>query len=471
MEQHVRNGRSQEYRTFFEEPMHIGARNVASTILGDTCNRYQAQPLDVEDAEGKVNWVLKCEIALATYFGQRFGLGVSTGGIAIMLGLKAMHRVLLNDRAKEHVAVYSNSFTFNAVPSAIVNAGFSPTFIQTSRSLTIDLDDLERQAKADLAAGIARGSMILVLSYMRGRVPDMDRVLEICKTYNILLLEDNAHGYGVEYNGRKAGSFGLVSTISMQSSKLINTGEGGFVFTSCDRIQAYLMVSAGCYEQLPAKHESLCPSQEAIEEMILSVPNFSCRLTNIQAALAFPQIEVMPQRIAKHNSDYVMLERLVAKKLLDGISRDEKLYGLGAKDPKDLIEFIPQHVNVSPVHDSLQVRLPSLCPDALQCMIQAMNALGYKFQAFGRNGEARYYRSWQFCVPKDQVLKATDCNLEAVCDMRLPVQDTPEDIERKATALVECFLSAVERSALGPDGNKRRRIEEDSVQQVCVVGH
>jgi len=150
---------------------------------------------------------------------------------------------------------------------AIVNAGFTPTFIQTTPILTIDDDDLERQVKEDLAAGVPRGNMILVLSYMRGRLPNMDRILEICSKYQVLLLEDNAHGYGAEWNGRKLGNFGLVSTISTQSNKLINTGEGGFIFTSNDLMHAFFMFSAGCYEELYKKHESLCPSSDAIEEM------------------------------------------------------------------------------------------------------------------------------------------------------------------------------------------------------------
>ena len=65
---------------------------------------------------------------------------------------------------------------------------------------------------------------------MRGRVPDMHRVLDICEKYQVQLLEDSAHGYGCSFDGRKCGSFGVVSTISSQANKLVNTGEGGMVF-------------------------------------------------------------------------------------------------------------------------------------------------------------------------------------------------------------------------------------------------
>merc|ERR1712003_226667 len=134
------------------------------------------------------------------------------------LGLQAIHRVLLNDTDKASVRVYSNAFTFGAVPSAIVTAGFDPTFLETAPGLTIDVEDFEHKVKSDLERGTAAGNMILVLSYMRGRIPDLDRVMGICEMYNVKLLEDNAHGYGAAWKGRKTGSFGLVSTISTQAN-------------------------------------------------------------------------------------------------------------------------------------------------------------------------------------------------------------------------------------------------------------
>lgn len=432
---------SQEYTELFEEPMQAGAKNAVAAVMADTCNRYQAKPITDEQAGGKTNWVLKCETELAAYFGQKFGLGVSSGGLAIMLGLKAMHRVLLGDVAKEKVKVYSNSFTFNAVPSAIVNAGFTPTFVETSPLLTIDLDDLERQVKADLASGIERGNMVLVLSFMRGRIPDMDRVLEICNAYNVLLLEDNAHGYGAEWKGRKMGNFGLVSAMSTQANKLINTGEGGFVFTSCDRMQAFFMLCAGCYEDLYKKHETMQPSKEAFEEMRFSVPNFSCRLSNIQAAVAYPQIEALPKRIAAHNSNYDKLQQLVGQKLRQAFSQGGGYAG-ETFDAQKFIEFIPQLADVTPVFDSLQLRLKSLSPEGLQHMINAMNALGFKLQIFADKHNARYYRSWHYCVPDGDRFAGTDLNLEGVVDMRLLAHDTDEDVQKQATSIVDCFREA-----------------------------
>jgi dTDP-4-amino-4,6-dideoxygalactose transaminase len=440
---------SAEYTELFAQPVGDGANNAHAASLADTCNRYQCKSLDDSNAGAKTNWLLKCEVDLAAYFGHSFGIGVNSGGMAIMLGLKAMHRVLL--KHAEKCAVYSNSFTFNAVPSAIVNAGFSPTFIQTTPLLTIDAEDLERQVKADLEAGVPEGNMILVLSYMRGRIPNMDRIMEICAKYQVHLLEDNAHGYGAEWNGRKMGSFGVVSTISAQANKLINTGEGGFIFTSDHYMQAFFMFSAGCYEELYKKHETMCPSSEAIEEMRFSVSNWSCRLSNIQAALAYPQIAILPTRIAAHNSNYYKLQKLVAERL--GVAlKSASSTGIlkGELDPQKLVEFIPQLPEVFPVYDSVQMRV-DLPSTALASFISSMNSMSFKLQLFADKFNARYYRSWKYCVSEDERFTSTDAVLEGVVDMRLLCHDTAKDVEKQADAITTCFLQAAHLTLGVPD--------------------
>ena len=177
----------------FMEPMEQSCKNIKQVLENDCTNRYQcAKQLDADSL--KKNYLLQAEIELSQYFGMKYALGVCSGGMAIMLGLKAIKRVIIgSDIAESDVRVYSNSFTFNAVPSAIFNAGFDPVLIETKPELTIDLEDLEEQLRKDYEAGF-KGKMILVLSFMRGRIPDMDQILRLCEIYECILLEDNAHG-------------------------------------------------------------------------------------------------------------------------------------------------------------------------------------------------------------------------------------------------------------------------------------
>lgn len=447
-----------EHQKLFLAPMEEGVANATKAIVNDCCNRYQCAetlgPIEKAAAgdeaaiaalaklqeSGKMNYLLKCEAELADYFDMKYGIAVASGGLAIMLGLKAMHRVYIGADVKpEDVTVYSNSFTFNAVPSAIVNAGFKPTFVQTTPMLTIDWDDLERQIKEDTAAG--KKHKVLVLSYMRGRIPDMDAILRICKEHNVWLLEDNAHGYGAEWKGRKIGNFGLVSAISTQANKLINTGEGGFIFTNEDRIQAYFMFSTGCYEELWKKHERMCPSKEAIDEMRFNTANFSCRMPNISACIAHPQIAALPARIAAHNANYYKLKELCAEKLNSGkyLDLDSVPENLSVDS---LIEFIPQlEPDVFPVYDSLQLRFYQHLPNQyVHKLVKAMTGLGFKMQVFADATNARYYRSWHYCLDDvERRYVKTDEVLHNVVDMRLLAHDTPKDVEHQAESICTEF--------------------------------
>merc|ERR1719428_666002 len=182
--------------------------------------------------------------------------------------------------------------------------------------------------------------MILMLSYMRGRVPDMKRVLELCDKYGIVLLEDCAHGYGCAFGDKMCGSFGVVSTISTQANKIVNTGEGGMVFTNNAELQAFFIFSAGSYEELWRKHEELSPPEDVALKYKYTVVNKSVRMTNIQAAIMVPQLHVMQERIEHHNAMYYYLVDQTAAKL-------ENLCGAGSSRR---MRFIPQsHELVGPV--------------------------------------------------------------------------------------------------------------------------
>ena len=55
----------------------------------------------------------------------------------------------------------------------------------------------------------------------------MNEIMKIAKKYNLLVIEDNAHGIFGEYHGKKLGSIGHISTFSFHKTKNVSCGEGG----------------------------------------------------------------------------------------------------------------------------------------------------------------------------------------------------------------------------------------------------
>lgn len=127
--------------------------------------------------------------------------------------------------------VLMNAFTLAPVPGAIVHARGDPVFVGITPDYEIDLDDLR-------AAAERSGSRLLMLSHMRGHITDMDRLMEVAAELDLTVIEDCAHTMGAGWDGRPSGTFGAVGCFSTQTSKHVNSGEGGLLVTDDDDVAA-----------------------------------------------------------------------------------------------------------------------------------------------------------------------------------------------------------------------------------------
>jgi len=366
----------------------IGESAIIKAIECGQTNRYQ-KPLNEQDKD----LLLKAEIKMAKFIGTKYALGVNSGASAIFLVLKAIESRLRNK------IVYTNAFTFNAVPSSIVHAGLTPVLVETTEGLVVDLEDLETQFQK-------HNGGCFVLSYMRGFVPNLEDVLELCKKYDVIMVEDAAHAYGIKYKDQMIGTFGIASCLSTQSNKLINTGEGGFIMTNDDDIQAYCIIGCGCYEKYYLRHLEMCPPEESIQKVINRVPNYSMRLSNIQGAMVNSQIGHVQHTIDKLNETHAYLREHLNSDLQLILQIDEV---------------------TQPVYDSIQVRIKSLSDKQASEFAEKMRTK-YKFQIFKHEDNARYFKSWKF-MENDRDLKQTQENLTKVYDMRVSHKFTKEDCD------------------------------------------
>ncbi|MGI9368185.1 MAG: DegT/DnrJ/EryC1/StrS family aminotransferase, partial [Ruegeria sp.] len=128
-------------------------------------------------AQGELGETALLEQEFASQMGARFCLAVASGGYALATALRAVG-------VKPGDPVLTNAFTLAPVPGAIASVGAQPVFVGVTDALTIDLDDLA------LKAGQAR---VLMLSHMRGHLCDMDRLMQICDSAGVIVIEDCAH--------------------------------------------------------------------------------------------------------------------------------------------------------------------------------------------------------------------------------------------------------------------------------------
>jgi len=182
------------------------------------------------------------------------------------------------------------------VPGAIVHAAAKPVFVDTDpATLAICLDDLERKAKSS-------GAKVAVISYMRGRVPDIDRMLEVADRCGLTLVEDCAHTLGATWTldstksaPKHIGTFGAIGCWSLQTNKAVNGGEGGLLSTDREDLAAFATIASGSYGHFV--HNGASPNPELLASVYPCVPNFSLRLNSIAAAIALPQLPMLDIKV------------------------------------------------------------------------------------------------------------------------------------------------------------------------------
>ena len=145
---------------------------------------------------------------------------------ALSSGTAALHLALIILGIKQGDEVLCQSLTFSASANPIVYVGATPVFID-SEPYTWNMcpDSLEMAIKDRLAKGKSPKAIIVVHLY--GMPAKMNEILEVAQKYNIPVIEDAAEALGSAYQGRKCGTFGLMSILSFNGNKIITTSGGG----------------------------------------------------------------------------------------------------------------------------------------------------------------------------------------------------------------------------------------------------
>ena len=239
-------------------------------------------------APGETGEAALLEEEFAQYMGKKYCLSCASCGSSIYLALKS-------SGVKPGDKVLCNAFTLAPVPGAIENAGAEIVLVDITDDYTIDLDDLDKKAKAAEVRW-------LLLSHMRGHIANMDRIMEICNTRGLTLIEDCAHTMGAYWDQKKSGSFGKVGCFSTQTYKHMNSGEGGLLVTDDPEVIARAIILSGSY-MLYERHTSR-PDMSVFESLKTMVPNYSSRMDNLRAALLRPQLADLDTQCRRWNERY-----------------------------------------------------------------------------------------------------------------------------------------------------------------------
>lgn len=337
------------------------------------------------------------EEEFAAMVGRRFCVAMNSCGATLAASLMAAG-------VRRDEPVLMNAFTLAPVPGAIAHSGATPVFVGITPQLHIDLDDLDR-------AATRTGARWLVLSYMRGHVPDLDAVFERCDELGLAVIEDCAHTMGAGWNGRPTGTFGVAGCFSTQSFKHANSGEGGLLVTDDEDLAARAVLMSGSY-MLYEQHGAR-PDGDVFDRHRLSTPNLSMRMSALAAALVRPQLAMLDSRSERWNARY------------------DELAALLADDPR--ITVPDRHPAEQFIGSSIQF---SVASPAMAEWIGVAASHGLHVKWFGRDdavGFTSRFDHWQYAG--DQPLDRTRTVLDGLCDLRIPLAMTSDQARDIATII------------------------------------
>lgn len=211
------------------------------------------------------------EQEFAEYCGCKYGVAVNSGTSALHLALAAA-----NINPGDEVLVSSSTNIATALAAVHNNAIPIP----------VDAEDLTWNLDLDLIESLITPKTRAVIPvHLFGHPVDMDRLMEIAKKHNLIVIEDCAESHGATCRGKRTGSFGDMGCFSFYANKVITTGEGGMVITDD--------------ELLAERLRSLRNLAFTKPRFMHKDAGFNFRMTGYQAAMGLVQLNKIDRIISE----------------------------------------------------------------------------------------------------------------------------------------------------------------------------
>ena len=252
---------------------------------------------------------------LSNFLTVKHLITVNSGSSANLLAFSSLTSHLHKEKAiKPGDEVISVAAGFPTTVNPLFQTGVIPVFIDIKLPTYNINEELIEDA-------ITNKTKAIMLAHTLGNPFNINKVLEICKKYNLWLIEDNCDALGSKYNGQYTGTFGDVATLSFYPAHHITMGEGGAVFTNNFRIkrivESFRDWGRDCYCEPGA--ENTC--KKRFEWQLGKLPygydhkyiythiGFNMKITDMQAACGLGQLTNLKNFIEKRKKNVLFLKK------------------------------------------------------------------------------------------------------------------------------------------------------------------
>ncbi|QWD60423.1 DegT/DnrJ/EryC1/StrS aminotransferase family protein [Polynucleobacter sp. MWH-UH35A] len=254
--------------------------------------------------------VAQFEKDFAKYIGSKYAVMVNSGSSANLLMVAALFYTK-NARLKlspgDEVIVPAVSWSTTYYP--LYQYGLKIKFVDIDlHTLNYDLEQLSQ--------AIGPNTRAVVAVNLLGNPNDFTKLKTIIGDRDIVLIEDNCESLGAEFEGKKAGTFGVMGSFSTFFSHHISTMEGGLVVTDDEELYHILLSlrAHGWTRNLP-KENHVCGTKgdDPFEESFRFVlPGYNVRPLEMSGALGIEQVKKLPHLIAERRKNGALLQKALA---------------------------------------------------------------------------------------------------------------------------------------------------------------
>ena len=250
--------------------------------------KYVKDCLDTGWVSSVGAYVDQFEKMSAEFAGTKYAVATSSG-------TTALHVCLVMMGVNENDYVITPNITFIATCNSIKYTGADPILIDTDPlTWQMDLDLLEEflTNETEQRAGAChykkdgRRIPVIMPVHVLGNMCNMDRLMDLAKQHNLIVIEDSTEALGSYYKGKHSGSFGLMGTFSYNGNKIITTGGGGMIVTDDEALAK------------KAKHLTTQAKSDPFEYVHDEI-GYNYRLVNVSAAMGVAQMELLPAFIKR----------------------------------------------------------------------------------------------------------------------------------------------------------------------------
>ena len=268
--------------------------------------------IDGDDIQKLISWLqtnprltkgeltVQFEKEWSDWLGKKYSVFVNSGSSA---NLAAIYGLLLSGKLKNNkIVVPAVSWVTTVTPA--VQFGMEPIMCECDEeNLGLNINYLKQIIKD-------HDPSCIILVHVLGFPNHMDEILELCEKHNIRLIEDTCESMGSEYNNKKLGTFGDLSTFSFYFGHHMSTIEGGMISTDDEDLYHILLSirSHGWDRDLPKSKQIELRKKYNISDFrslyTFYYPGFNLRATDLQAFIGLQQLNKLSTIIENRNINY-----------------------------------------------------------------------------------------------------------------------------------------------------------------------